>query len=70
MTKSTLGQISAAPVGFAQGGFGAPFSGAFPVGVPPVTGVCPPGFLAAPSAIVPGGYTCLRAPGSFLAGKR
>lgn len=68
--RSNLGQ--AVPV--SQGGFGAFFPGAFPVGVtgaPP----CPSGFLAAPSATIPGGYTCVRAPGSYsspmyMSGKR
>lgn len=57
--KSTLGQIASN-----QGGFVQPFSGMFPVGVPQ-GGVCPSGFLSAPSRTVPGGYTCLRAPGSY-----
>jgi hypothetical protein len=58
--RSNLGQ--AVPVN--QGGFTAPFPGQFPVGVQP-TGVCPSGFLPAPSAIIPGGFTCIRAPGSY-----
>lgn len=76
--RSNLGQnggpSSGAPSGGApaapaapanQGGISAPFSGAFPIGVPPYTGVCPSGWLPAPSAMVPGGYTCVRAPGSY-----
>ena len=47
-----------------QGGFTALTPGMFPVGAP-LGGVCPPGYLAAPSAIVPGGYTCVRAPGAY-----
>lgn len=63
--KSTLGQI---PV--SQGGFGSPFPGQFPVGAQ-VTGRCPSGYLPAPSAIVPGGFTCIRAPGAVvMAGRR
>lgn len=47
-----------------QGGFTSLVPGVFPVGVP-LGGVCPPGYLSAPSAIVPGGYTCVRAPGAY-----
>jgi len=63
--KSTLGQIAVS-----QGGFGSFFPGQFPVGIPVGGGQCPSGFLPAPSAIVPGGFTCVRAPGSYMAGKR
>lgn len=64
--KSTLGQ--AVPV--SQGGFGSVFPGMFPVGVQGA-GPCPSGYLAAPSAIVPGGFTCMRAPGAYtMAGRR
>ncbi len=56
-----------------QGGFTPLVPGQFPVGMP-LGPVCPPGYLPAPSAIVPNGYTCIRAPGSYtlstLAGKR
>lgn len=63
--KSTLGQISVS-----QGGFGAVFPGQFPVGVQ-ATGRCPSGYLPAPSAILPGTFTCVRAPGSYnIAGRR
>lgn len=64
--KSTLGQQIVGPIGFpaGQGAFTQPFSGMFPVGVP-AGGICPSGYLPAPSAIVPGGYTCMRAPGSY-----
>lgn len=59
--------------GVSDAGF-APFPGQFPVGVP-LGPVCPAGYLAAPSPIVPGGYTCVRAPGAYtvplvMAGKR
>ena len=63
--KSTLGQIAVS-----QGGFGSPFPGQFPVGAQ-VTGQCPSGYLPAPSAIVPGGFTCVRAPGAYtMSGRR
>ncbi len=63
--KSTLGQV---PV--SQGGFGSPFPGQFPVGAQ-ATGRCPSGYLPAPSAIIPGTFTCMKAPGSYvLAGRR
>lgn len=57
-----------------QGGFTALTPGVFPVGAP-LGGVCPSGYLPAPSSIVPGGYTCIRAPGSYtipiyMSGKR
>jgi hypothetical protein len=57
-----------------QGGFTGLVPGMFPVGVP-VGGVCPPGYLSAPSATVPGGFTCVRAPGAYtipiaMAGRR
>ncbi len=39
-----------------------------PFGLPLVS-VCPPGYLAAPSAFVPG-YVCVRVPGVVLAGRR
>jgi hypothetical protein len=57
-----------------QGGFTALTPGVFPVGAP-LGGVCPSGYLPAPSTIVPGGYTCIRAPGSYtipiyMSGKR
>lgn len=67
--KSTLGQISVS-----QGGFGSFFPGQSPVGAQ-FAAPCPSGYLPAPSAIVPGGYTCMRAPGAYnapiyMAGRR
>jgi hypothetical protein len=62
--KSTLGQISVS-----QGGFGSVFPGQFPVGAQ-ATGRCPSGYLPAPSAIVPNQFTCVRAPGSYVMGRR
>lgn len=64
MKKSTLGQVSVS-----QGGFGQPFPGQFPVGAQ-VTGRCPSGYLPAPSAIAPGVFTCVRAPGSYVMGRK
>ena len=68
----TGGPAGAGPA--TQGGFTALTPGAFPVGAP-LGGVCPSGYLPAPSSIVPGGYTCIRAPGSYtipiyMSGKR
>lgn len=64
--KSNLGLGSnGAHSGAGQGGFGVPFTGAFPIGVP-MGPVCPSGYLPAPSAIIPGGVTCVRAPGSYV----
>lgn len=47
-----------------QGGITSLTPGVFPVGAP-LGGVCPSGYLPAPSALVPGGYTCIRAPGAY-----
>jgi hypothetical protein len=75
--KSTLGQILVSPIGGSpsdERGFTTLMPGQFPVGYP-IGGQCPSGYLPAPSAIVPGGYTCVKAPGAYtvplyMSGKR
>ena len=65
--NSTLGQLIPAPIGAGpanQGGFTPLTPGVFPVGAP-LGGICPSGYLPAPSRTVPGGYACMRAPGAY-----
>lgn len=65
--KSTLGQILVDPIGGSpsnERGATVLTPGVFPVGFP-LGGQCPSGYLPAPSAIAPDGYTCMKAPGAY-----